>query len=311
MNLAEISFGRALVLISILVCVLSSNAVRAETKDPAKNTESTSTASAVLQKQTEESEPSALSLQLLSFFYGPPVTNPTSNETPVPTIGYVSGLSVQNQLGLKYEFQPDWSLTPTADFEYRITDPFNKGTGQSFALTYDSFIKLMKTSLVNFNIGENNLNFDLDLRYYVPTSTFSREHGTLGSARVAVNPSYYLPHSNFSFSAVGAFRYYFQQYYHRHDDRTSALAQTNFYAGPQVNYRVNDSVMLWSLFELSVTLDTVGGSTAANPQKSIADIEPGVDIKVTKGIYISPYLNWFTNQDLGTTSLNMTASLSI
>jgi hypothetical protein len=297
--------GRALILISILICLVNTNAARAEEE------EATSTASTMLQKEIEESEVSPFSLQMLSFFYGPPIANPTSNQSPVPTIGYASGLSVQNQLGLRYEFQPTWSLTPTADFEYRVTDPFNKGIGQSFALTYDSFIKLMKSNLVDFDIAANTLSFDLDLRYYVPTSSFSRENGTLGSARAALNSSLYLPHSNFSFSAVGAVRYYFQQYYYRHDERTAALAQATYYAGPQVNYRINDNVTLWSLFELSITQDTVGGSTAANPQKSVADIEPGVDFKVTKGVYLSPYLNWFTNQGLDTTSINMTASISI
>jgi hypothetical protein len=280
-------------------------------------------ATASLSVRSEATQPKArsvkrLSLSLTSFYYGPPIGELGSKETAASRAGYTLGLSIQNQLALRYRLSPALSVIPVFDFEYQLTDPHNAGANEGFVLSYDSYIKLRHSKLTDAQSSAGRFTLGGDVRYYVPTSEFSRANDSPGSVRATLTPHFQFKRSRFSIGMLTFARYWIQTQTYQVPTRfnpvrskTTPLPQLTLYAGPQVTYDVTDRVAAWLLFEGYLTIDTIGVTSAERPGRSLYDIEPGVDFQVTRQIYVSPYLNWYTNQPLSTVSLNITARFTI
>lgn len=255
--------------------------------------------------------PLGLGLNITTFYYGPMLRDPSAGEVPTTWTDQVSGVSVQNQLGVRYDFSNTVSLMPVFDFEVLVTDPAQIYGQQYLALTYDSFLKLTDTGLASFGLGPHSAYLSGDFRVYVPTSEFSRDNNTFGSIRLTLTPSLQLSGSRWSFSVVNFARYWVQSQQFDSLFGTYALPRLMLYTGPLVSYQASDRLSFWFLTEASVTFDTLGIPNTSAPNRSLVDIEPGLDFKLGNRITISPYLNWFVRQPLDTASMNVTASLAI
>lgn len=274
---------------------------------PSSNPVNTSTATTSIGTSMRRTLP--LSIAGTSFFYGPPVTAPTRSSTTAFTKGGVWGLSLQNQIAAKYSLTSDLSITPVFDFVYQLTDPTNGGAYRRVSMMYDSFIKVAKAGLFRGKLFGQKASLDCDTRIFVPTSESSRENGTRGSVRMSVIPSIELNRSNFSLSMVNHARYWIQSNDRQALDHLATLPRLQLYTGPQLNYQFAPQITAWILYEATVVVDTAGIPNTRNSNRSLADVEPGVDIKINDRVSVTPYLNWYTNQPLSTTSMNLNANI--
>lgn len=267
----------------------------------------TSTASAVIEAAPRKALP--LSIDATSMFYGPTVTSPGRGATTAFTRDEVWGLSVQNQIAAKYKISDKMAITPVFDFVYQLTDPNNGGADRRASLMYDSYVKLSRSGLAQANIAGNEITLDGDVRYFVPSSEYSREVKSLGAARLSLNPSVQFGRSPLSLSSVNHMRYWFQT--KEANAAGGMLPRMQLYTGPQLNYRFSDAVTAWVLYEATVVIDTAGMPNTRIPGRSLTDIEPGVDIRLSDRVSLTPYLNWYTSQPIKTTSVNLTANLAV
>ncbi len=267
------------------------------------------TSTATTSMGTSERRALPLSIAATSFFYGPRVAAPTSSSTTAFTKGGIWGLSLQNQIAAKYNLTNDLSITPVFDFVYQLTDPTNGGADRRVSLMYDSFIKVAKAGLIRGKLLGQKATLDCDTRVFVSTSESSRENKTRGSVRVSFIPSIEFNRSNFSLSMVNHARYWVQSNDRQALDPSATLPRLQLYTGPQLNYQFTQQVTAWVLYEATVVVDTAGIPNTRNPNRSLADVEPGLDIKINDRVSMTPYLNWYTNQPLSTTSMNLNANI--
>lgn len=258
------------------------------------------------------------SFNYTSFLSGPPVSDLRSDETAATRDGFTVGLSLQNQLGVRYWFNKQLSVMPVFDFDYQFTDPHETGENKGASLAYDSFVKLKYIDALAGYVQGNKLSLDLEGRYYVPVSEWSRVNESLGSIRLAAIPGIDFAGGSWQISSLLFYRYWMQSHYYQLPTKynpvaknTVGLPEHTFYAGPQVSYRYSKTLNFWTLFEASYTLDTLGFNSATDPRRSNVDIEPGLDIRIMNGVYVSPYLNWYVSQPLDTTSINLITSITI
>jgi hypothetical protein len=250
-------------------------------------------------------------VQAYSFFYGPMLSDPGAGTVPTTWVDSYSGVSTQNQIGLVYNLNDQFQLTPVFDFEVLISDPNHTYGNQYLALTYDSFVKLSTTSLASFNLGAHEGSLAGDIRYYVPTGEYSRENNSLGSVRLTLTPSVQLAHTGVTLSLVNFVRYFLQRQSTETFDKKAHLGRMQLYTAPLVTYALNDRVALWGLLESSVTYDTRWSPNTRDANRSLVDFEPGIDFRLNENVVVSPYLNWYFRQGLDTTTVNVTASLSL
>lgn len=222
-----------------------------------------------------------------------------------------AAVSVQNQLGMRYELAPSLSITPVFDFEYLLQGPDGSAPSEKLALSYDSFLKLYATDVFEAKGHDGTLAMDAELRAFVPTSKASRDNGTIGSLRAAVYPALRFEDSNFWVSSAANVRYWFQTRDTWADGSGAKLQRVNVYGGPQLNYRISESVVAWFLYEAYAALDVSGHPNTRDPSISHTDIEPGVDIFLSRRFVVTPYLNWYLNQHISTVSINLNASVTL
>jgi hypothetical protein len=312
----------ALIVGTLLIPVWTLSSPRAlAATTPANSAQGVETAEETQEQALAQGDSRPYMFSLTSFLTGPPLSNPVSNETVAYIEGNTLGLSLENQLGLVWFAADNLTVTPVFDFEYQFTDPHRGGDAKGLSLTYDSFLRVYRSDLVRTPVGPHAFTIDVEGRAFVPTSQYSRGNGTLGGARLAVNPGFEVANSPFSFFVVTFARYWFQT--QALESRSAAgnavslqtrdrgLPQWQFYMGPQVNYRVSPTMRAWFLVETSRTLDTLGYTNTSDPRASLTDIEPGVDLHLTRSLTLSPYLNWFIQQPISTMSFNMTANFTL
>jgi len=254
-----------------------------------------------------------LPIQILtsSTLNGPRVNTPTDNKITGASDDREAfeGIYTREQLGVKYIINEKTSIKPTVDFNYRLTDPTPAKNNRQFHWR-DSYVNLSRTGVIEETVAGNAAAMDLGLRAYVPTSQSSRDNNTLGGARLALYPSLEIGKTGFSLSNESYARYWFQQ--HENNDKGKSLIMAELYTGPQLNYAVNDKVNAFVLFEAIVDYDKSGMPTnSTDPKASQCDFEPGVDLKLHKNVTVSPFLNWYTNQPMYTTTLNINASIRL
>lgn len=252
------------------------------------------------------------SAQLLSFLYGPALNDPGSGVAPDTFRSDREGVNLQNQFSLAYNVNDQISIAPVFDFELYLSDPADQyDRAQRLSMTYDSYVRATYNNMLSADVGTSTLSLSSDVRYYVPTSDFSRDNRSPGSLRLMLTPSLSFAHSSWSLAVVNFVRYYFQRQAFMTNNPGLALPRVMYYTGPVVSYQVNDKVALWNVLEATVTYDTQGVANTTDPDRSLFDVEPGVDLKVSDHVTLSPYLNWFVNRPLNTTSINLMASVSM
>lgn len=283
------------------------NCSAGDTKETALKSESL-----LRNKSSDASTPSPFYLSMLSFLYGPSLNDPASGETPTTYMGNPDGITIQNQVGVGLLLTDNISIQPVFDFELVMTDPnANYKKDQYFSLTYDSYIKFNYSSIFEVETDAARYGLSADVRYFVPTSDFSRDNNSAGSARLTLTPGVQFAHSRISLGFVNFVRYYFQKQLYQTNNRNVALPELMIYTGPLINYQINDRFGVWLLGEASMTRDTLGHWNNKDASRSLVDLEPGLDIRVNKYFTLSPYLNWFVNRSISTTSVNLMASVTL
>lgn len=299
--------GPKLLGVATLLSSLSASAAVSSAQTVPASPANVSTASATIEGSGFKRLP--ISISATSMLYGPAVSKLGSGSTTAYTAGDVWGLSAENQIAMKYRLSDSMTITPVFDFVYQFTDPLNGGADRRASLMYDSYIKLSRYGIASASLAGNDLAIDSEMRLYVPSSESSRDNGTLGGVRLAINPSLQFAKSRWSLSSVNHVRYWIQT----RDTSASGsnLPRIQLYTGPQMNYKVSDAVTAWVLYEATVIFDIAGIPNSRNPKRSLADIEPGIDVKVNDRVSLTPYLNWYTSQPIKTTSVNLTANFTV
>lgn len=273
------------------------------TSAPAMSGSSTAESSAV----APQKKALPISVSTLSYLHGPFVNDLGSSTVTDDSVGSTTGLDSRHIMALKYKLTDKITIAPTADFNWSFTNA--KGDGQNTFTWRDSYIKVSHSDLYSNNLYGNDLSVAGDLRFYVPSSKTARDNDTIGRIRASLNPSIQIGKSRFSISTVNFATVWLQTKDKKADG--SPLHRAELYTGPQVNYQVNDAVTAFVLYEADQVIETDGVSNTTNPLASNTDLEPGVDIKINDNITLTPYLNWYTNQRLSTTTVNLAAAITL
>lgn len=255
-----------------------------------------------------------ISVGSTSFFYGPRVNTPTDNKrTGGENVrDSFEGNLLRQRFDVGYKITSKTKITPTMEFDYQLSDPNPSKSAVRQFRWRDAYLKISQSGLIEQSIKGNDIALDGDVRLYAPTSKGARDNDTIGAARLSLAPSIQFGKSPFSLSNVSYAKYWFQSRKLSNAKTPAPLIRSELYTGPQVNYTFNDKVTAWLLYEAVVGYNTLGQSTnETSPLESQADVEPGVDIKVHDRVTLSPFLNWFTNQPLYTTTFNLAASITL
>lgn len=252
--------------------------------------------------------PLPLSINSLNILYGPPINNLGQHSSADSEIDALQPMYIRNQIGFGYKLSENTKIIPTLDFDLWMADAGSKAENEGFHWR-DCFLRINQGGLVDTTIGGNKIGLDGDLRLFVPTAKGSRDTNRIGAVRATLNPSMQFGGSRFSLSASLYAKYYLQA------DDTNAkgvpLDRLAVYAGPQLNYEVNDKITAFVLYEATTVYNTHGMPDYINYNTSNTDLEPGLDLKLHERFSLSPVLNWYTNQKLSTTSLVLTAALKL
>lgn len=247
------------------------------------------------------------------YFYGPELSDITKGQTSDDSIDAKTGLSTRHKIGLKYKVTKDISITPTADLVYQLTDPNNGGADKGMRNKMkDPYVKISKKNLIVGKIGNNETSTEAQIRYYAPMSASSRDNKLNGKVEADLYPTMKIGKSRFSAVMFSFVRYHLNS--QKFDSATgeSPLTEMLLYTGPQVNYSISDNVTAYVLYEAAMPFNTIGQSANAfAPTASLTDLEPGISFQVNKAISITPFLNWYTNQQLKTTSINLNATIQM
>lgn len=259
-----------------------------------------------------------------STIWGPRVNTPDANKITTDTNNKnesFDGIYLRQKIAGKYAIDDKTAIKPTLDFDFQLTDPEKEKTGIRQFRWRDSYVTLSRKSLIETNLKGNDVALDGDVRWFVPSSEKSRMNNTVGAARLSLNPSIQIGKSPLSFSMANYAKYWFQT---RNNDirkadkhnangaNTTPLAMFEMYSGPQVNYAFTDKVTAFVLYEGYVNFDTSGMPNSKTKKDiSLIDVEPGVNLQLHDRVSVTPFLNWFTNQPLYTTTFNLNAAFTL
>ena len=163
-----------------------------------------------------------------------------------------------------------------------------------------------------------------DLRFYVPTSHFSRMNGEETAVMTRFVPSYTPTGSRFTFGTIFYHTWYIRD---ARVDAENAPGNTpfnnnawasEFYAGPNMQYQITPTLAFSALYEfdavrvsnspglLNYTSDTHSGN-------GYTDFEPGVSWDITPNINLNPFLNMYpgSNFSLDTTNINVILGIKL
>lgn len=259
--------------------------------------------------QDVASQPTKLpvSATAVNDFYGPPLNDLGARQTADSEKEAVMPLNSRHQIGFSYQIDESTKITPTLDFTLNYTIPKGVEDGERNFKWKDSYVKLSRSGLFEGKIGGNAAALDGDIRYLLPTSKGSRDRDSYGSWRVTLAPSLQIANTNFSVVAASFARFFT----YRSTAENPTGTRWQLYTGPQVNYAVNDKLTAFVLFEAIASWNNKGETDIDNPNASLADLEPGVEWAVHERVSLTPFLNWFTNQPLSTTSINLNATIKM
>ncbi|MGE4234284.1 MAG: hypothetical protein AB7F43_13225 [Bacteriovoracia bacterium] len=284
-------------LVTILISLISFNAF----SQSVSRIETDST------KVQTKREPLPITANYLGMFYGPVVTEPGNHAIPDTTIGASSGTYVRSNLSLDYIFNPQWSVGAVADFDYNLTDPNSGGASVGYAAR-DYYIAGRHTNAYTERFGGGHVfNLNADTRYYAPTSRSSWRKHSLGAVRLTLDPSIQFANSRWSFST---------RLYSKHFIQTRSRSETGdllniaeLYVSPQLNYNFSDKISAFFLAE-AVTL-VKADLSIGDPTQHLVDVQPGMNFQLGKSFVLTPYLSWFTELPVKTTTANLNAAVTL
>ncbi|HRK02569.1 MAG TPA: hypothetical protein PLH57_07870 [Oligoflexia bacterium] len=291
------------------VALWSVAGLAASTSTTVSNAPASSGAVSETSIQDVAAQPKALpiSAAAVNDFYGPALNDLGARQTADSAKDAVQPLNSRHQIGISYAIDESTKFTPTLDFSLNYTIPKGVENGERNFAWNDSYLKLSRAGLLDGKLGGNAVALDGDIRYMLPTSKGARDADSYGAVRLSLSPSMQIANSNFSIVATNYARI------HMYRSVTENLSATRwkFYTGPQVNYAVNDKVTAFVLFEAVAAFDNQGYSNTTNDQLSLADLEPGVELNLHERVSLTPFLNWYTNQPISTTSINLNATIKM
>jgi hypothetical protein len=227
-------------------------------------------------------------------------------------------IAMRHNAGIGRDMGKGFNLSAHAYFNTNLSDPANNGRTRGLKWR-DSFLQLFKGDLAAANISGNDFSLAGDIRYYAPTSTGSRLNNNRGQVRLTVMPNLQFGKSIFSLATVSYVKFWMHS--QRLTSGPDGVANGNpmneweVYTGPQLTAQLTNSVAVWVLYEALLQRDTVGELTNNNKGAysglGLTDVEPGATFNIGKHFSISPFLNWYPNLPVDTTSMNVTLSASI
>jgi len=241
-------------------------------------------------------------------FYGTQIQDIASDETTNDAIDAKTALVLRHRPELNFK-SGNTKISLIPDFNTQLTDPEANGS-RGFAWN-DSYIKINQANVMNTSISGNAVNLAAQVRIFVPSSKGSRDNKQIGSMQAYLNPTITFGKSKFSLEGYNFAQYYLQS--EKFSPKSgSPLTQMRFYAGQQLNYAINDNITAYALYENIVRYNTLGiPQNTYSPNSSQADLEPGMSLQVSKAVNLSPYLNWYTNQSIKTTTVNLNANIQL
>lgn len=287
---------------SVAILMTAGNAMAAA------NGSATSVASAATSKAAAKKE-IPINLKYTLDLYGTQLTDITSDETTDNAIDAKTAIVLRHRPELKYTVNKDLSASLIPDFNTQLTDPMADDS-RGFSWN-DSYVKISRGNLAAASVKGNNITLNSALRLYAPTSKGSRDNKTVGSAQLWMNPTVQFGKSAFSLDLYNFAQYYVQT--EKFSPKSgSPLTQMRFYTAPQLNYAFNDNVSAYVLYDNIVKFNTLGQpENSYSPTSSQSDVEPGMSIQVSKAVNLSPYINWYTNQSIKTSTINLNASIDL
>ena len=290
------------------LALVSFSAQAQSTAKKAKLPSNSSVASASITKA--EKKPLPISANLSSTLFGPTANDIDGGKTADSAIDAEMGLFSRHTLGVKYSLMKDLSVAAVGEGDVQHTILPGSSEAKGFTMR-DPYVKISKANLINTSIKGNALAVDSQVRMYAPLGKSSKAANTISKVSLFMNPTLNIGKSRFSISAANYARYFIQSK-ELHPKTNSPMTQMDFYTGPQLNYEVSDKISAFVLYEAEMTYDTLGRSeTNYAPNNSKTDLEPGVSLQLGKAVNLTPFLNWYTNQRLSTTSVNLNASINL
>ncbi len=290
-----------------LATAMSAQADSTSTTNAKKKPTNTSTATANPAKAEKKALPVSVSTN--SYFFGPGLIGDKSymaDDSPDAKTGLFS----RHALRVKHELNKTVSVSAVGEGDIQHTIMPGSEEKMGFRLR-DPYARIDKTDLIATKVAGNELNVDGQFRVYAPLSDGSKASKNISRVSIWLNPTMKLGKSRFSISALNYARYWIQSK-DFHPVTSSPLTRMDFYTGPSLNYDINDKTQAFLYYEAEITYNTLGQSELNYaPTKSMTDLEPGVSFQATKAVSITPFLNWYTNQELKTTSVNLNAAIKL
>lgn len=258
------------------------------------------------------------------FFYGPHVGSmtetsrhddtihnsaPASDGTSMPES--MAGLEMRHQPGIGKTLSQNYSISGVLDFATRFTDPNPRaGVPSNTGFFWkDSFVRLNRSAVNIYKKRSFNFSIGGDMRVYVPSSKVARDANTVGALRFSLSPGIVF-NNMFSLATVSYVKAWLQT-----KDRAlggGALPVVEFYSGPQFNFSPINRLNFYVLYEATLTRNSDGHwNNEPRMLNATTDVEPGVNIKITNNLTLSPFLNWYPALPLSTTNANLEITASL
>lgn len=257
--------------------------------------------------QAPKKEKPPVSIGDFSMFFGPMVKSPLTGESPDERQNSVVGIWSKHWVNAKFDLTPKLTLSPVFVFMGTFTDPNTGGAARGLKLD-DPYLQLKRSGLVEAKTDRGHaFNLDGDLRYYAPLSKSARDNSTIGTVRATLTPSI-----QFADSALGFTMESYAKYWIQPKGNERELTSLKLYTAPQLSYKHSSSATSFVMVEANTYILTSGRNLMNDPAASLIDVQPGVSLNIVKDVLtLSPYLNWYINQPLNTTSVNINADIKM
>jgi hypothetical protein len=256
-----------------------------------------------------------LSASYTGVYFGASISDPLANYQPDENTGKLNADPeghanrngfMKNTFDVGYKVNDQIKIRPTLYFGTR------EYANEAFTLR-DPYLRIQHASL--FSAGK--LNVTGDLRLGVGVSENSLAANKHGYVHMRSNISYDVS-PRLTASMLG---YVEQAIYgstsgariNAHTGKSSAGKgnATDFYAGPQLEYRLSPTMTVSMLYEMTASRSRTAGLTEITSEGYVTDLEPGLNWDITPKVSFSPFLNLTTGNRIAADTTTLGAVLSL
>lgn len=216
------------------------------------------------------------------------------------TLDRSNPLSIESQVTSGYRLNQEWMFGSIAHLLYfPAGNPV--GTGQNVSFL-DPALTLSKANLINKNGFK--LNGSLLTQFPFSQSDYLKPNHIATALSSVVTLNYSPPSSKLSFGIYG----YLRGYVHTQSSPRNCRVYKIYFA-PNVNYQLTDKVALTLWVDLIQAHTITGAGLISGLQNEVVDIEPGININITKDISFNPILNIYPSHPTSS-STSLQANIS-